>query len=144
MKVSFKISEEYEETEINIYAKAMTPKIQEILTICSVEGYTPLFGTKDEQMIPIKAEEIVRFFTANKKIFCHTIDGELTVKEPLYKLEERYTNMIRISSSELINPDYIKNLELSFTGTIKVNFKDGTFSHTSRRYMKEFKRRLGI
>ncbi len=66
------------------------------------------------------------------------------MKEPLYKLEERFIKMIRISSSEMINPDFIKNLELSFTGTIKVNFRDGSFSHTSRRYMKGFKRRLGI
>ncbi|MEG0601387.1 MAG: LytTR family DNA-binding domain-containing protein [Vagococcus sp.] len=145
MNVSFEIDDKYEEVEINVYAKAMTPAIQEILTICSKESQeTPLFGYKDEQIIPIKESEVIRFFTSDKKIFCHVGNEEVLIKEPLYKLEERFVKMIRISSGEIINPDYIKNLELSFTGTIKINFKDGSFSHTSRRYMKEFKRRLGI
>ncbi|MBO0418736.1 MAG: LytTR family DNA-binding domain-containing protein [Vagococcus fluvialis] len=144
MKVLFEINDRFEEDEIKIYARAMTPMIQEILDICSRDTKLPLFGIKDEQMIPIKESEIIRFFSLDKKTYCHIGSEEVVVKEPLYKLEDRFTNMIRISSSEMINPDYIKNLELSFTGTIKVNFTDGSFSHTSRRYMKEFKRRLGI
>lgn len=144
MKVSFEISNKYEEAEINIYAKAITPTIQEILTICSLDDRLPFFGVKGEQIVPINESEIIRFFALDKKTYCHTETEELVVKEALYKLEDRFIKMIRISSSEMINPDYIKNLELSFTGTIKINFKDGSFSHTSRRYMKEFKRRLGI
>lgn len=144
MKVSFEINDKFEEDEIKIYAQAMTPVIQEIINICSKDVTTPLFGIKNEQMIPIKESEVIRFFSSEKKIYCHVGADEFMVKEPLYKLEERFQNMIRISGSEMINPDYIKNLELSFTGTIKVNFVNGSYSYTSRRYMKEFKRRLGI
>lgn len=144
MKVSFEISEKYEEAEVKIYTNAMTPMIEEIIAICAANAQTPLFGYKGDQLLPIKEAEVIRFFTSDKKTFCHVGKEEIIVKEPLYKLEERFVKMIRISSSEMINPDYIKNLEMSFTGTIKVNFNNGSFSHTSRRYMKEFKRRLGI
>lgn len=144
MKVSFNLNDQYEEAEVKIYANAMTPIIQEILTICSNDSKVPLFGVKDEQMIPIREADVIRFYTMDKKVYCHLGQEELIIKEPLYKLEERFPELIRISSSEMINPKHIKNLELSLTGTIKVNFKDGSFSHTSRRYMKEFKRRLGI
>lgn len=145
MKVTFEINEKYEEPHVNIYANSMTNTIKEIIHICSVSDNPELlFGIKDEQLIPIQKEDVLRFFSQDKKTYCELINETLIVKEALYKLEERFIEMIRISNSEIINPDYIKNLELSLTGTIKVNFKNGQYSYTSRRYMKEFKRRLGI
>lgn len=145
MKVTFEINEKYEEPHVSIYANMMTDTIKEIIDLCSVsENPELLFGVKDEQLIPIQKENIIRFFSQDKKTYCELVEEELIIKEALYKLEQRFTEMIRISNSEIINPDYIKNLELSLTGTIKVNFKNGQYSYTSRRYMKEFKRRLGI
>lgn len=145
MKVTFEIDDKYEEPHVNIYANSMTSTIKEIIHICSVSDNPELlFGIKDEQLIPIQKEDVLRFFSQDKKTYCELINETLIVKEALYKLEERFTEMIRISNSEIINPDYIKNLELSLTGTIKVNFKNEQYSYTSRRYMKEFKRRLGI
>ena len=68
MKVLFEINDRFEEDEIKIYARAMTPMIQEILDICSRDTKLPLFGIKDEQMIPIKESEIIRFFLQTKKL----------------------------------------------------------------------------
>lgn len=144
MKVTFEMSDAYDEALVQIYADAMTDQIREIIQICSEEGQGTLFGLKEEQLIPIQKEEMVRFFSLDKKTYCETPEETLLIKEPLYKLEERFIHMIRISNSEIINPDYIKDLELSLAGTIKVNLKNGGKTYTSRRYMKEFKRRLGI
>ncbi|HCM88525.1 MULTISPECIES: LytTR family DNA-binding domain-containing protein [Vagococcus] len=146
MKVTFEIDSKYDEALVKIYANSMTDQIKSIIDICS-EGdrqFPPLFGFKGERIIPIKEEKIIRFYSLDKKTYCELEEETVIIKEALYKLEEQFTELIRISNSEIINPDYIKNLELSLTGTIKVNFKNGTYSHTSRRYMKEFKRRLGL
>ena len=144
MKVTFEMSDEYKETLVNIYASSMTKEIEEIIAICNRKEETLLFGMKNEELIPIKEEDIIRFYSLDKKTYCELINEEVVVKEALYKLEERFPEMIRISNSEIINPDYIKKLELSLTGTIQVNLKNGKYTYTSRRYMKAFKRRLGI
>lgn len=144
MKVTFEMSDAYDEALVQIYANTMTDQIREIIQICSEETQGTLFGFKEEQLIPIQKEEMVRFFSLDKKTYCETESEILLIKEVLYKLEERFTHMIRISNSEMINPDFIKDLELSLAGTIKVNLKNGEQTYTSRRYMKEFKRRLGI
>ena len=146
MKVTFKIDSSYDEALVEIYASQMTEQIQTIIDICSEDNkqVSPLFGYIGERIVPIQEEKIIRFYSQEKKTYCELEDETVIIKEALYKLEERYSQLIRISNSEMINPDYIKNLELSLTGTIKVNFKNGTCSHTSRRYMKEFKRRLGL
>lgn len=144
MKVTFELSQNYEEPLVQIYANSMTDQIREIIQICSEDSTNPLFGVKNEKLIPIQKDKVIRFYSENKKIYCELDEGIIQVKEALYKLEERFTEMIRISNSELINPEFIKNLELSLAGTIKVNYKNGQYSYTSRRYMKEFKRRLGL
>ncbi len=51
---------------------------------------------------------------------------------------------IKISRYEIINLDYVKKLDLSFKGTIAVEFKNGSISYVSRRYLKEFKKALGF
>lgn len=144
MKITVEIHDKYKEPLVNIYANAMTDDIQKIIKICSADNSLPLFGMKEDQMVPIKESEIIRFYSLEKKTYCEFAEERVLIKEALYKLEERFPEMIRISNSEIINPDYIDNLELSLTGTIKVNLKNKTYSYTSRRYMKEFKRRLGI
>ncbi|MEG0551099.1 MAG: LytTR family DNA-binding domain-containing protein [Vagococcus sp.] len=144
MKVTFELNKNYDETLVQIYANSMTDEIKAIIQICSEDTPSQLFGVKEEQLIPIQKEEVIRFFSEDKKTYCELEDGIVQVREALYKLEERFMEMIRISNSEIINPDFIKNLELSLAGTIKVNFKTGNYSYTSRRYMKEFKRRLGL
>ncbi len=144
MKVTFEMNDAYEEALVQIYANSMTDQIREIIQLCSDDSQIPLFGIKEERLIPIPKEKIIRFYSLEKKTYGELENETVLIKEALYRLEERFTEMIRISNSEIVNPDFIKNLELSLSGTIKVNFVNGEHTYTSRRYMKEFKRRLGI
>ncbi len=73
-------------------------------------------------------------------------NGEYKSRIRLYELYERLNKnkFIKISRYEIINLDYVKKLDLSFKGTIAVEFKNGSISYVSRRYLKEFKKALGF
>ncbi|MGO3732610.1 MAG: LytTR family DNA-binding domain-containing protein [Vagococcus sp.] len=144
MKVILNIDEKYEDTEIMIQTNAMSSEIEHIVRICDNYNNKPIFGVDSTALIPLKIEKVIRFFTSDKKVYCELNDRTLLVKHPLYQLEHSFQTLIRISNSELINPDYIEELELSFSGTIKIMLSNGSDTYSSRRYMKELKRRLGI
>ena len=81
-----------------------------------------------------------------RKFFAVTEDNEYTVRLRLYELEDRLksSSFIRISQGELVNLDYIHRLDLSFQGTIEIEFKNKTKSYVSRRSIKNFKKALGL
>ena len=51
---------------------------------------------------------------------------------------------MRISRFDIINLDYVKKLDLSFTGTIAVEMKNGDVVYVSRRNLRGFKEALGL
>ena len=54
------------------------------------------------------------------------------------------TKFVRISKSEIINLKAVKNFDLSFTGTISVEMKNGKISYVSRRFVAKIKKILGV
>lgn len=64
----------------------------------------------------------------------------------MYELEESLPSgdFVRISQSEIVNIAAIKKLDLSFSGTISVQLKDGSRYYVSRRQLPAFKSKLGI
>lgn len=117
--------------------------IQSILESSSVNR---LVGLKNDEITLLEPDEVIRFFTNDKKVFAQTIKDEYLIRLRMYELEERFraTTFIRISQGELINLDYIKRLDLSYKGTIALEFKNGDISYVSRRSLKDFKKALGL
>ena len=101
---------------------------------------------KDDEIYLLEYEEIIRCITKDKNVFIQSKDGEYKARMRLYELYERLNKnkFIKISRYEIINLDYVKKLDLSFKGTIAVEFKNGSISYVSRRYLKEFKKALGF
>ena len=54
------------------------------------------------------------------------------------------TAFVRASNSCIVNIEKIDNLELSYSGTIEINFKNGEKEFVSRRYVPRIKNYLGI
>ena len=51
---------------------------------------------------------------------------------------------VRISHLEIVNLKKVKNLDLSFVGTICMELSNGDMCYVSRRYVKKIKKVLGI
>lgn len=146
MKLEINIDPHIKETLVKIFAKSMNKDVAMIQSLLEPYSVQRIMGVKGEEISLLEPSEIIRFFTSDKKVFAQTIDDEYFVRLRMYDLEERFrsSTFIRISQGELINLDYVKRLDLSYRGTIAVEFNTGDVSYVSRRSLKDFKKALGI
>ncbi|AND80173.1 LytTR family DNA-binding domain-containing protein [Streptococcus pantholopis] len=134
------------ETFIKIYLSHMNPKNQRIIDFIKYDSdYNYLYGSRNSKIYLLQPDWIVRFYTENKKVFIETAQSIYQSKYRLYQLEELLPKyFIRSSHSEIINTKQIKELNLSFKGTIQVVFKSGQNTFVSRRSIPNFKKALGL
>ena len=146
MKVEINIDPNIKETLIKIFAQSMNNDVALVQSILGTERFNRIIGLKNDEIILLETDEVIRFFTNDKKVLAQTMTGEYLVRLRMYDLEERLrsTTFIRISQGELVNLDYVKELDLSYKGTIALKFKTGQVSYVSRRSLKNFKKELGI
>lgn len=146
MKVELIIDENLDENIIKIYANSYNKDIENIKRSLDATNINKLVVFKDDEIYILEYEEIIRCISKNKSVFIESKNGEYKSRMRLYELYERFdkNKFIKISRYEIINLDYVKKLDLSFKGTIAVEFKNGSISYVSRRYLKEFKKALGF
>ncbi|MDU2829318.1 LytTR family DNA-binding domain-containing protein [Anaerococcus jeddahensis] len=145
MKVEIIIDENLDESLVKIYAPSYNKDIENIKRSLEATNINKLVVFKDDEIYLLEYEEIIRCISKNKGVFIESKNGEYKSRMRLYELYERFDNkFIKISRYEIINIDYVKKLDLSFKGTIAVEFKNGSISYVSRRYLKEFKKALGF
>ena len=100
-------------------------------------------------LIKLKAQDIYRFFSSDKKVYVQTENEVFLVKMRLYEIEELlqkpvFAHFARISNTDIINFEYVKNFDMSLAGTICVNLKNKTSTFVSRRYISKIKNWLGV
>ena len=146
MKLEINIDPNIIETIIKVFAESMNNDVKLVQSILELSSVNRIVGLKNEEILLLEPNDIIRFFTNDKKVFAQTMRDEYLVRLRMYDLEERFrsTTFIRISQGELINLDYVKGLDLSYKGTIALEFKTGDISYVSRRSLKNFKKVLGI
>lgn len=147
MKVELNINKNIEEETISISVRETNPQITQIIQIANslVNLNLKLYGKYDNKIYPLKLSSILRFYSSDKKIFALVDNIEMLIDYRLYELEEFLgENFIRISNTEIINFDYVDNLEIYKGGLIKIIFKNKAETYSSRRYLKKIKERLGL
>ena len=146
MKVEIIIKPELIEPEVDIYTPEITKEIQKLAERINSGQNRILTGTKDQKIFILNPEEIYSFYSENQKVFAKTEGGSVWVKLKLYELEEmlRGTSFVRVSNSSIVNIEKIKDLQLSYSGIIEINFKNEEKEFVSRRYVPKIKKYLGI
>lgn len=88
--------------------------------------------------------DIIRVYTQERKLVIWTRDGAYYVKSTLRELEETLDEewFVRISRYEIINLNWVSDFDLTFRGTIKVVFEDGSSAWVARRYVSAVEQRL--
>jgi len=134
------------EPEIHIRTSEMTEEIGELMQKLSATNQKVLAGFKGDQVQLLDITDIIRIYSADKKIFVQTMSDEFIVRVRLYELEERLdqTLFVRISNSEIVNLKAIKQLDLSLAGTIAITLSNGATTYVSRRYVAKIKQVLGM
>lgn len=134
----------FKKTIVKIFTKEIDDKIQKIINIA--EGNeTTISAYLENEIKLIEQENIERIFIENRKVYLISDNKKYSSKSRLYFFENILNDdFIKISQSEIVNIKFIKKLDLSFNGTIKLIFKNGDETFVSRRAIKEFKNKLNI
>ena len=134
MQLNIKINANYEEPVTLITTARMTDEVNRIVDFINQSDAvtTIISGIKNGKI--------------EGKVFAKTEYDLYQLRLRLYELEERLddTLFVRISNSEIVNLKKVKNLDLSFVGTICMELSNGDVSYVSRRYVSKIKRLLGL
>ena len=146
MQIEIKIDGNTPDTKVSIVTKQVDEKINALVRRISEERPQVLAGFSGDTVTLLEQENILRLYASNGKVFAVTQAGEYALRLRLYEAEERLdkSRFVRISNSEIVNLRMAKGFDLSYTGTIRVNLRDGTASFVSRRYVRKIKTVLGI
>ncbi|GAA0696478.1 LytTR family DNA-binding domain-containing protein [Paraclostridium ghonii] len=147
MKIELNIDKNIKEETIAISVRQTSTKVNKIIQIANnlENPDLKLYGKHNNKIYPLQLTSILRFYSADKKVFAQIDNIEMLIDYRLYELEESLSeNFIRISNTEIINFDYVENLKIDKGGLIKIIFKNKTETYSSRRYLKKIKERLGL
>ncbi|MDY3118333.1 MAG: LytTR family DNA-binding domain-containing protein [Peptoniphilus sp.] len=145
MKVEIIIDEAYDRPAVKIYTRAITEEVEKIREALSAVGIEKMVGMKGDQVFLLDYEKIVRIYAEDKSVYALSGEEVYRLRLSLAACEERLRShrFLRIARSDVINLDYVKKLDLSFTGTIAVEMKNGDVLYVSRRNLRAFKEALG-
>lgn len=143
MKVNFEQDKNLNEQLVILKAKEKNAQVNEWITY--IEQKPKVISGKiagKNKLIPL--QQVSRFYTSQKKVYAVCGENEWLIASRLYELETQVTeNFVRISNTEIINLDDVKEFELTRNGLILITFQTGAMTSSSRRYLKKIKERLG-
>lgn len=123
-------------------------KIAEKISMINPDGKSVILnGWDGDYCIQLKPADIYKVFSQNKKVYVQTEKETLLLKMRLYEFEELTENcgwnrFIRISNTDIVNFDNVSKFDMSLSGVIRVNLKNGEFAIVSRRYMNKIRSEL--
>lgn len=146
MKIEIKIDKEYNEPKVIIYTNEVNNEINKIIDGISSINNKILKVYKNQKMYILQQNEIEAIYTENGKILVRSNDEIYDIKNRLYELELLLDKkkFLRISNSEIINFNKVKNLDFKIIGTLIINFKSGHKAYASRRYIPKIKEFLDL
>lgn len=146
MNVEIFIDDQYEETTVKIYAQTYSKEIDWIKDQVLGHPQDKITAFAGDNVEILAYKDILRFYGLDNKVYLDTMKTTYTTRLRLYQLEDRLPKkqFIKISRSEIVNLDYVKGLDLSFSGTIALELKNGQVTYVSRRSLKNFKEALGL
>ncbi|MGM9567310.1 MAG: LytTR family DNA-binding domain-containing protein, partial [Clostridia bacterium] len=147
MDLELKIEPSQKEPKVIIVADQLSDEVRQMMKILSdlsehgvPLGESPMIaGFHGDVLEILEWQNICRIYASGGKVFAVTEKGEYVLRFRLYELEDRMDRrcFVRISNSEIINLKKVKSFDLSFRGTICVEFKDGSVTYVSRRYVSK-------
>ena len=149
MKVGIKIDRSVEEVEVLITAQEQSRTVDalcEHIVEFNKKSLETITAYKDDIAKIVNVTDIFRIYTGNQKVYIQTHQGEYAIRYRLYELEAilEKKQFLRISNSEIVNVNKIRDIDLSIVGRICIRFIDNSQTYVSRRYIPKIKKSLGI
>lgn len=146
MNIEVKIDKNYENPQILILTNQITSELSVIIDKISNITQETLQTYKDQKLYILGQNEIESIYSENGKVYVRCSNEIYSTKNRLYEIENLldHNSFIRISNSEIINFDKVKDIDFKIVGTLIFNFKSGNKSYSSRRYIPKIKKFLGM
>ena len=140
MRVEFRIDPAADAPYAVICAPSRTAQVERIMRRLAEPRV--MHGYDDRGEALIDADEIIRVYTENRRVMLECAAGVYQLRCRLYELEEKLdpAEFIRISNSEIVGRRWIRDLDFSLTGTIRLTLKNGGCCYVSRRYVSRIRR----
>ncbi|MGL5650454.1 MAG: LytTR family DNA-binding domain-containing protein [Paraclostridium sp.] len=141
MKIDIDIDKRYEEIQVILRSNEMNDETIEILERLKTTKNKYILGKSDKKIYIVDVKDIYFFYSENQKVFVETEDFRYEVDERLYEIEENFknTSFIRVSKFSIVNFKKVKNIDMSFSGNLTINFINGKKESISRRYISKIK-----
>ncbi|KGJ50848.1 hypothetical protein KD33_02380 [Clostridium sp. NCR] len=141
MKIDIDIDKRYEEIQVILRSNEMNDETMEILEKLKTTKNKYILGKSDKKVYIVDVKDIYFFYSENQKIFVETENFRYEVDERLYEIEENFknTSFIRVSKFSIVNLKKVKNIDMSFSGNLTINFINGKKESISRRYISKIK-----
>ncbi|GIM32516.1 LytTR family DNA-binding domain-containing protein [Paraclostridium bifermentans] len=141
MKIDIDIDKRYEEIQVILRSNEMNDETMEILEKLKTTKNKYILGKSDKKVYILGIKDIYFFYSENQKVFVETKDFRYEVDERLYEIEENFknTSFIRVSKFSIVNLKKVKNIDMSFSGNLTINFINGKKESISRRYISKIK-----
>lgn len=144
-RIKIIIDENIEEPQITIQTKERTKEIEQIvdaINCINEKNLRYITGYQKDKIVNISKDDVVRIRRVGRQVILETEDESLVLKKTLRQLDEELdkNTFVRISQSEIINAFKVKSLDVSITGTIIIEFSNGTTSDVSRRFVKSVRK----
>lgn len=144
MKYTTYIDPEREE-EVIIYAHRRTGEIADLEAyVESLSADLTGYG-RDGGIVKLRPADVHCFVAEDGKVTALTDTERLTVRLPLYAVEEMLDgSFVRINQSCIGNIRRIARFNASIGGALMVTFQNGHRDYVSRRQLKTVKERIGF
>lgn len=130
--------------EILIYAHEKTALVETIEQLVLQDNFE-LIGYADREAVRLNLAEICSFTVEDNRVFAETLSERFKLKYRLWQLEEKLPeSFVKINQSCIANIRMIDRFDTSISGSMLVNFKNGSTDYVSRRQLKTVKERLGL
>ncbi|MBN2797496.1 MAG: LytTR family transcriptional regulator [Clostridia bacterium] len=146
MKFELDINPSYIEVKVVIQAPKMNTEVSSIIDKIESLNSVIISGKQETQIYVLDAMEIDCFYTLGRKVYASTSEQTFEVKQKLYELEEIVPKdrFIRISKSAIVNILKIHKINMSFNGSLVVQFKNKKEEIISRRYVNAVKKFINL
>ena len=131
--------------EIIIHTRARTREIEALEAYVEQMGKELVGYGEGGEIVLLRPDGICCFTSEEGRVYALTEEERLTVRLPLYALEETLgEGFVRINQSCLGNIRKISRFTVSIGGSLMVTFRNGHRDYVSRRQLKIVKERMGI
>lgn len=146
MDIEIKVDSNFTKPKIVVYTNEINEQISNIIDSISSIHNGKLMAYKDETLFILNQKEIETIYSENGKVYIRCNNELYIIKHRLYELESILDKKIfvRISNSEIVNFNDVKNIDCSIIGTMILNFKSGNKTYASRRYIPKIKEFLEL